>query len=492
MGSIKEPTQKKSFPFRLRAEEAATSPPIGKQRWRSFRLPRWIPYGMLGAGVVTLVALAFRPAPITVEVGTVTRGPLSVMVEAEGKTRVKDRYVVSAPVEGRLQRIDLDAGDLVEADTIIAQIDPLPLTTQVHTAQARLRELRAELIGVETQRPKLEELTQAEARLRSAEAAQQAATADVSRIRAALEQASRDRRRAQELETEGAMSRQQRETAELEETRLVRELEAAQQELERAIAAVADAQEVLPLLRAEQRDPDYLMDVYRAQIAGVEAELANFADEARRTTIAAPVSGTVLRVPEASARFVEAGESLIELGDPADLELVIDVLSADAVNIEPGDSIQITQWGKIEPLTAVVSYVEPAAFTEISALGVEEQRVNVIGTFMNPGIDPVVESSELPSQFSSAQFLGDGYRIEAGIVVWADDNALQVPVSALYRCREHWCVFVVEDNRAYSRQVILGPRSTTAVVVESGLHPEDQVVLHPNEQIESGRRVKPQ
>ncbi|MEO1096115.1 MAG: HlyD family efflux transporter periplasmic adaptor subunit, partial [Cyanobacteria bacterium J06638_28] len=156
---------------------------------------------------------------------------------------------------------------------------------------------------------------------------------------AALEQASRDRARAQDLEAEGAISRQAREAAELEETRLIQDLEAAQRELEGAIADVVDAQEALPLLQAEQRDPDYLIDAYRAQIVGVEAELANLADEARRTTIVAPVSGSVLRVPEASARFVSAGEPLIELGNPAELELVIDVLSADAVKISPGDSV---------------------------------------------------------------------------------------------------------------------------------------------------------
>ncbi|MEM9448830.1 MAG: HlyD family efflux transporter periplasmic adaptor subunit [Cyanobacteria bacterium P01_E01_bin.6] len=496
MGSMNEHANNNAVQLRLRSEETATRTPTSKQRWKPFRLPRWLPYGLIGAGVVTLVALAFRPDPIEVDVGTVIEAPLSVTVDAEGKTRVKERYVVSAPVAGRLQRIDLDAGDVVEANAILAQIDPLPLSSQVRAAQARLQELQAELIGVETQRPKSEELTQAEARLRSAEAAQQAAAANVSQTRAALDQASRDRRRAQDLENEGALSRQQREAAELDETRLTQELEAAQQELERAIATVVDAQEALPLLRAEQRDPDYLIEVYRAQIAGVEAELTNLADEALRTTMTAPVNGMVLSVPEASARFVEAGEALIELGNPADLELVIDVLSADAVNIEPGDPIHVEQWGGREPLTAVVSYVEPAAFTEVSALGVEEQRVNVIGTFVAHGIESALESSQSPSQlssqFSSDQFLGDGYRIEAGIVIWADDNALQVPVSALYRCQENWCVFVVENNRAYPRHITIGRRSTTAAAVESGLQPEDQVILHPSEHIEAGHRVKPQ
>ncbi|MEO0535513.1 MAG: HlyD family efflux transporter periplasmic adaptor subunit [Cyanobacteria bacterium P01_A01_bin.123] len=472
MGQLKDHTEEKSFRLRLRPSKPALAD-ITKRH--HFRLPRWLPYGLLGLGIVILVGLAFRPTPIAVDMGQVSQGPLQVTVDAEGKTRVQDRYVIAAPVAGRLQRIELEAGDSVEAGTVVAQIDPLPLDTEVRAAQARLQELGAELAGVDTQRPKTEELTQAESQLRATEAAQQVATANVAQTRAALEQARRDRARAQDLEADGAISRQDREAAELEETRLVQALAAAQQELEGAIADVAAAQEVLPLLRAEQRDPDYLVEAYQAQIAGVEAELANLADEARRTTIAGPVTGSVLRVPEASARFVQAGEPLIELGNPAELELVIDVLSADAVQIEPGDTILVEQWGGPESLTATVSYIEPAAFTEVSALGVEEQRVNVIGTFAEP----------------TAVSLGDGYRIEARIVIWANDNALQVPISALYRCGERWCVFVIEAGRTERREITIGQRSTTAAVVESGLKPGEQVILHPSEQIEAGDQVKP-
>ncbi|MBE7380124.1 MAG: HlyD family efflux transporter periplasmic adaptor subunit [Leptolyngbya sp. SIO1E4] len=472
MGQLQEQTKGKFFRLRLRPEGKTAPADVVKQPRRS--LPRWLPYGLAGLGIAILVALAFRPAPIPVDVGEVTEGPLQVTVDAEGKTRVQDRYVVAAPVSGRLQRIGLEAGDPVEAGAVVAQIDPLPLDTQVRAAQARLRELQAELAGVDTQRPKSEELTQAEARLRSTEATQQAAAADVAQTQAALEQARRDRTRAEDLEADGAISRQEREAAELEETRLAQALEAAQQELEGAIADVAAAQEALPLLRAEQRDPDYLVSAYQAQIAGVEAELANLADEAQRTTIVAPVSGSVLRLPEASARFVQAGDPLIELGNPAELELVIDVLSADAVPIEPGDTILVEQWGGPDALTATVSYIEPAAFTEVSALGVEEQRVNVVGAFK----DDIADS------------LGDGFRIDARIVIWADDNTLQVPISALYRCDTDWCVFVVEDGRASPRQVTISRRSTAAAAIESGLQPGEQVILHPSEQIEAGRQVE--
>ncbi|MEL6554519.1 MAG: HlyD family efflux transporter periplasmic adaptor subunit [Cyanobacteria bacterium J06621_11] len=442
------------------------------------RFPRWILYGLAGVGVATLVVLAFRPAPIAVDVGEVTQGPIQVTVDAEGKTQVQERYIVAAPVAGRLQRIALEAGDPVEAGKLIAQLDPLPLNTQVRSAQARLQQLRAELTGVETQRPKSQEMRQAEARLRAAEAEQQSANAGVAETEAALVQAQRDRARAQELESAGAITRQQRETAELTETRQAQALEAAQQNLKSAIADVAAAQEAIPLLSAEQSDPDYLLSVYEAQIAGVEAELENLVDEADRTTISAPVSGTVLRVPEASARFVQAGEALLEIGNAAKLELVIDVLSADAVKIKPGDTILVEQWGGPDTLTATVNYIEPAAFTEVSALGVEEQRVNVVGTFAD------VENN-LPETF-----LGDGYRIEARIVIWGAEDALRVPVSALYRCDTAWCVFRIENGQAEPREVVIEQRSSTAAAVESGLSDGDIVILHPSEQIESGRKVE--
>ncbi|MCG8361884.1 MAG: efflux RND transporter periplasmic adaptor subunit [Pseudanabaenales cyanobacterium] len=443
-------------------------------RYLTKHLPRRLPYFLAGLGALTLVVLAFRPAPIPVDLGEVERGELQVTVDAEGKTRVQDRFVVAAPVAGRLDRIDLDEGDPVEQGKVVARIDPLPLDTQVREAQARLRELQAEIAGVETQRPKPAALIQSEARIRAAEAERQATEAEVEKAEAALQQARRDRIRAQDLETTGAISRQRREEAELLETSRTRELKTIQRQLEGAIAEVAAAREELSILQAEQRDPDYLVDAYRAQIAAVEAELTNLADEASRTEIQAPVTGYVLRVLQESARFVAAGDPLIELGDPSDLELVIDVLSTDAVKVQPGASILVEHWGGETTLMAEVRYVEPAAFTEVSALGVEEQRVNIIGDFVDPSVP-----------------LGDGYRIEARIVVWRDDDVLKAPVSALFRCGEGQCVFVAENGRAHQREVVIGRRNEFEVVIKQGLETGEQVILHPTEQIEAGRRIGP-
>ena len=477
MAQTKEKAIGKTLLRRLRPHsttEAAEKKPAEKKRRR---LPRWLLYGFAGLGMFTLVALAFLPGPLAVDTGQVTKGPLQVTIDAEGKTQVQARYVLAAPVAGRLQRIDLEAGDRVEAGTVVAQLDPLPLNTQVRAAQSRLQQLQAELAGVDTQRPKSQELAQAEAQVRAAEAAQRAAAAEVTEAQAALTQAQRDRLRAQELESAGAIARQQREAAELAETSQAQALERAQQQLERAIASVAAAREAIPLLRAEQRDPDYLVSAYEAQIAGVEAELANLTDEADRATISAPVSGTVLSVPEASARFVQAGDSLLEIGNAAKLELVIDVLSADAVKIKPDDTILVEQWGGSETLTATVTTIEPAAFTEVSALGVEEQRVNIIGTFTN-------------SEQLSEAALGDGYRVEARIVVWAATDTLRVPVSALYRCDTAWCVFRIENGRAYPTEVVIGQRNPNLAAVDAGLQAGETVILHPSEQLESGRKVE--
>lgn len=437
--------------------------------------PKRLAYLATGLGVAALIIWALRPTPLPVEVGQVEQGELQVTVDAEGKTRLRSRFVVAAPVAGRLNRIDLNPGDPVTANSIVARIDPLPLDSQVRSAQARLQELQAQRDGVSTQRPKAAALTQAEAEIRAAAANLRQTETRVERAEAALAQAQRDRQRAIDLAADGAISQQQREAAELEATSRARELQATQQEAAAAAAAVAVAQDALTILQAEQRDPDYLLDVYAAQIASITAELANLADEAARTDIRFPGNGQVLRVLQESARYVDAGTPLLEVGNPGSLELVIDVLSSDAVRIRPNQPVVIEQWGGDSSLQGQVRYVEPSAFTEVSALGVEEQRVNIIADFTPPtGTDLA---------------LGDGYRVDARIVVWAKPEALQVPLSALFRCGEEWCAFTVEAGRAKTQQVAIGQRSDLAAAVIDGLQVGDVVILHPTDQVEDGRRV---
>ncbi len=438
-----------------------------RRRWRP-----WL-YGLGGLGLAGLIAYTLRPQPIAVDLATVERGPLQVTVSAEGQTRVRDRYVVASPVEGELQRIDLTAGDAVTAGATVARIAPLPLTSQVEATQARRRAVQAQLAGVDTQRPKPEALRQAETRIWAARAQVNQAQAQVTEAEAALAQAQRERDRRATLYAQGAISRQDLETLELAVTQRRQELETARQQVTVAQADGQAAQANLAVLTEEQQDPDYLLAVYRAQMAALDAELANLTDEARRTTITAPAAGRVLDILEPSARFVAAGTPLLTVGDPNSLELVIDILSTDAVRVSPGDRVELDRWGGDKTLQAIVRQVEPSAFTKVSALGVDEQRVNVIADFVDP-----------------AAPLGDGFRVDAQIVVWQSDDVLSVPISALFRCDIDWCAFVNEQGRAQARPVTLGPRSDFAAVVESGLSPGEQVILYPSDQIEAGVRVK--
>jgi HlyD family secretion protein len=433
---------------------------------------RWL-YLLAGLGIVGLGAVVMRPSPKRVDFVTVQRGQLEVSVDAEGRTRVRDRFVVSAPVDGRLTRIELEPGDAVTDNQVVARIDPLPLTSEVQQVQARMDEIRAQMVGVDTLRPKDDALQQAQNRIAAAQAEQQRATAELARAGANLQQAQRDLARANDLAAQGAISEQQRESAELTVTARQQERNAAQQQVVSAEAAIAAAQNDRQILQAEQQDPDYLLDVYQAEMASAEAQLASLVDDARRTNITTPAAGQVLRVLEESARFVTAGTPLMEVGDAAQLEIIIDVLSSDAVKIQPGDRIHISQWGGDDTLEAQVTDLEPSAFTKVSALGVEEQRVNVIANFTNPTVP-----------------LGDSFRVDTQIVIDENPDALIVPISALFPCEPGTCVFIVENNRAQLAPVEIGLRNTFDAEVTSGLITDDTVIAYP-ESVDGGDRVQP-
>ena len=473
-----------SSPQPLIEEETTPSVPKAQDKQLRKNLLRRSPYILGGLGILAILILAFRPTPIVVDVAEVRRDDVQVTVDEEGETRIRQRYRVSAPVTGRLTRIKLDEGDRVTKGEIIAQIDPLSLSSDVQEAQARLRQWQAEKRGVETQRPKQEAIAQGEARIRAAVAKQREAAARVEEAQATLEQAQRDRDRHQQLYKDGVITRQAWEQAELEAITKTRALEAEQRIVDSATAEVKTAQEALAILRAEQQDPDYLLDVYDARIASVEAELAKLKDDAQRTNIISPIDGYVLRVNLESAKYVAAGTQLLELGDPQDIEIVIDLLSSDAVKVKPGARMLLTDWGGESILEATVRYVEPSAYTKVSALGVEEQRVNVIADL----IDSEIALTEL----------GDRYRVETKTVVWSGKNVLVVPLSALFRCEpgnrrqisQTWCTFVVENNQAQKRQIEVAQRSNFEAVIEKGLEAKERVILHPTEQIQTGIKVK--
>ncbi len=462
------------------------SPPLPEERQQSAAPPKTPPphrsisrkfLTWMGIGVTTflLIVWTFRPTPIAVDTAPIESGTLQVTVDAEGKTRVRERFTVAAEVSGHLERITLQEGDAVEAGTVVAQIDPLPQTTAVQEALGRLAEWRAQRAGVSTQRPKTEALAQSQNRIAAARAQWQQAEAKVAQAQAALEQAQRDRQRSQELESSGAIARQAREQAELTETTKTRELAAATQESQAAWAETKAAQDALALLEAQQSDPDYLLSVYDARIASTEAELSRLRDQAERTEMRSPVRGKVLRILQKSAQFVSEGTPLLELGDSSQIELVVDVLSTDAEKIRVGDRILVQSGLDRSPLQGKVRQVEPSAFTKVSALGVEEQRVNIIGEIADP-----------------THRLEDGYRVDAQIVVWEKQSVVTVPLSALFRCdHQDWCVFVAKDHQVDRRKVQIGQRNSQAAEVLRGVGKKETVILHPTEKIKPGVRVNP-
>lgn len=394
---------------------------------------RWMSptvWTLVALGAVGALVWAFVPAPITVETGLVTRGEFRRTIDEDGKTRVRERYVVSAPLAGQLLRIELKPGASVAAGTVLATLVPSAPTL----LDARTERELAERVG-------------------AAEAEQQRAGAAVERSRVALEQAKADVARAAKLAGQGFTSKENLERAEREV-----ELKSKDQELAQFTEHVAKHQ--VALARAAQS---------RArQDAGGGAAL-------QRWPLASPVAGQVLRVVQESEAVVPLGAPLIEIGDPHDLEAVIDVLTADAASIREGAEVELDHGGNAKPLIGRVRRVEPAAFTKVSALGVEEQRVNVIVDFAAP---------------LDWQNLGDAHRVDARILVDKRADAVMVPLGAVFRNQEGWATFVVDGTRARLRTVELGSRSGEHALVQAGLQPGERVIVFPSDAVGDGARVR--
>ena len=376
-----------------------------------------------------------RPAPLAVDVAEVRRDALRVTVDEEGETRVRQRYTVAAPTSGRLLRIEVDEGQSVEAGAVVARIEPAPLDPR--------------------------DLATARARLEAAEATQRAADAGVRRTQAALAQAKRDAARAEELHRAGTLSTDAREKAKLAETSAVQEFEAARFASDAAVHEVEAASAAL--LATSAPTP-----------SGPRAPNETCAGGTPCVAARAPVGGQVLRVFEESERIVVAGTPLVEIGDPASLEIVVDILSTDAVRVSPGARVLVDDWGGEGTLEGRVRQIEPSAFTKVSALGVEEQRVNVIADLGAP--EPR---------------LGDRYRVEARLVIWEGADVIQVPASALFRRGAAWAVFVVDRGVARLREVQVGHQAAFDAEVERGLEVGDTVILHPSDRVHDGARVAP-
>lgn len=372
-------------------------------------------------------AVALRPRPVAVECGRVNRGPLVVTVDEEGRTRVRKMFAVAAPVTGRLQRITIEEGDDVARGAVVARLKPTPLDARAQS--------------------------QAFARIEAAREAERGAIASVEEVRASLEQARRAHARAEQLAAQGLHTREAHEEAETAEAALSRKLEAATHAAAASAFAVREAEAALTAAVPDSPGKE--------GPAGIVA-------------VRAPVAGRVIRVVEKSERVVLAGTPLLEVGDISKVEVVAELLTADAVRVKPGARVLIEDWGGAEPLQGRVRLVEPGAFTKVSALGVEEQRVNVVADLDR-----------------GAERLGHGYRVEARVVVHEASDVIKVPVSALFREGNGWAVFVVEDGRAQRVAVDIGPRNEEEAEVTSGLAAGALVILHPSDQVAAGVRVRP-
>lgn len=384
---------------------------------------------VVAALVIGLLVWGFWPQPVAIETVVVQRAPMTITIEEEGRSRVIDRYVISAPVDGVACRVQLDVGDSVRQGEVLLGITPLK--SQVLDSRSRAQAIAAVAAAQSA-------LAAAKEQARSTDAAERLATTELKRF--------------QPLAQKGLASKG---------------------ELDKAETTVLTS-------AAENRSANFNVQVARYEMQAAKSVLEYSADikgePAIRVPVTAPVTGKILKVLRECEGPVRTGEPLLEVGDPSALEVEVDVLSADAVKIKPGTQVLFVRWGGDQPLQGVVRIVEPVGYTKFSALGVEEQRVLIISDFTSP--------------VEEWQSLGDGYRVEAKFVIWSEENVLQVPASSLFRFREGWAVFLVDDQRARRREVSVGQRNGLVAQITAGLDDGDIVINHPSDDVDDGVRVE--
>lgn len=380
-----------------------------------------------GLLLVALVAWGLWPKPVIIETGVVARGPLTVRVSEEGKTRVRNRYIVAAPVAGKMRRVPLKPGDEVKAgETLLTAIEPA--VTPLLDPRAR---------------------AQAEALVSMREASRKQAAESLEARNAALKMADSDRDRMRAITRAGSLSDSERDKMEADSSMKAAEVRAAEFSLQ-----------VI----------DYELAQARAALARPEADTTGNLVEVK-----SPVSGRVLKVMQESEMVVAPGTQILEIGDPADIEIEAEILSRDAVSIKPGDSVEVEQWGGETALKGRVRRVEPAAFTKISALGVEEQRVIVL--------------SDLTEISETAKNLGDRYRVEVRVATWHADDVLVVPAGALFREGNMWKTYVFKNNTATLTPIEAGHSDGRFTEILSGLAAGDELLLHPPDTVKDGTPV---
>jgi HlyD family secretion protein len=385
--------------------------------------------------IVVLVTLSliylFWPRAVIIDMAELSAGKLQVTIADEAKTRVHDIYVLSAPVTGHLRRIDAEVGDAVtRSSTVVAQIEPISPSFLDPRSEA-----------------------QAKADIQTADSALTLAQAEVNQAHAELDFAISELRRMRELRVQNSVSE--------------RELDNAERAYKTRRAALATAQAGFQMRVYElERNKALLLSPSTSQEARGNCECID---------ITTPVNGRILKILNKNEGVVSAGTPLLEIGDPQDLEIVVELLSFDAVKVQPGQRVLIKNWGGTKPLEGRVNHIEPIGFLKISALGIEEQRVNVI--------------VDLQSNFKRWARLGHGYQVDVEIVLWEGEKILNLPLTALFREKQDWAVFAIEDDIVQKRLVKIGQRNGFNAQILSGMQEGDWFVLHPNDQISDGVKV---
>ncbi|WP_036149664.1 efflux RND transporter periplasmic adaptor subunit [Marinobacter sp. C1S70] len=391
---------------------------------------KWAFWLLMALVAAIVFALILRPEPVWVDLASVERGPMEVTILEEGKTRVKDRYLISSPEAGYVHRVQLDVGDTVIPGELLTFVDPTP----------------ASILDARTR-------AEAEARAAAAQAALQSIQQKV---------------QAAEADAEFAQNEYQRLLA-LEESRFV-----STEQLQQAKSTAARAQAILRSARFDEEVAAHELAAAQTRLQISTASI-NGQKPAERVAVRSPVNGAVLALVRQSEGVIQAGEPILEVGDPGALEVVVDVLSFDAVKLEPGLRVRLSGWGGPE-LEAAVRRIEPIGFEDLSALGVEEQRVQVIADMVSPR--------------EHWQQLGDGYRVDADFILRQAEDVLQVPASAIFEYEGQPAVFVVEDEVAKLRALATGPSNGLMTQVTNGLTEGDQVVRHPDRGLEDGDRIR--
>ncbi len=431
MSALASPVRKNPEPAEPPKPVAPSTAAVRAARERRRRLGRNLRHALFAVALLAAslgAVWALRPQPVAVDVTAVTRGPLSTIIDESGTTRVIDRFVVSAPVTGSVSRLNLEPGDVVKEGDLLAEIAP-------------------------SQSPLLDERTraEAEARLGAAVSAVGQARAQVARAQAQRELAEQELARSRKLGTSGALPPQALEQAEF---------------------------------AARMRQDELTSAEFASRVAAEQARIARVAlgrersggAVARHIDVLSPISGQVLRVHQKSAGVVAPSTPLLEVGDTSKLEVVVDLLTTDAVQVQPGTPVVLRGWGGRETISGRVRRIEPSAFTRPSALGVDEQRVNVVVAFTDPRERWAV--------------LGDGYRVEARLVLWRSDAVLKVPHGAVFRRGSGWAAYRLEGGRARLVPVEVGHWGETEVELTAGVDAGAELAVYPGDRIKDGVRVE--